>query len=410
MKKTNLKKSLQSGKKPYAILGVTGGIAAYKSAHLARLLVEQFHVRVIMTGAAKKFITGLTFHAITDKPVLCDMFSPNDGASIAHIDEASRASIIIVAPATADFISRLACGSANDLLCSVVLASRCPVLLAPGMNTVMWENPMTQKNVETLLILKRFNIIGPDAGELACGREGAGRMSDPAEIVQSASGILRGGSSLKGKKVVVTAGPTVEEIDPVRFISNRSSGKMGYAVARAAKNRKADVTLISGPTHLSPPPGVHTIHVSSTARMKKAVLSSLKGCDVLFMSAAVADWKPRDYRKDKIRKDKTGDAFTLNLARNPDILALCAEKRRGRLPLIFGFSLETRSSRLLSTAKTKLRKKKCDFIVANLAQESLSEDETSATVISAKGKAINLTKRSKDAIAHALLDIASKNL
>jgi phosphopantothenoylcysteine decarboxylase/phosphopantothenate--cysteine ligase len=352
-------------------------------------------------------VRGAPSFSLTGEPVLADMFSPGEGGGITHIEEASRADLIVIAPATADTISRLACGRAGDLLGAVVLASTCPVLLAPGMNSVMCENPLVRQNMDRLLRLGRFHAVGPETGKLACGWEGSGKMAEPDEIFRFAEGILAGGGILGGKKIVVAAGPTVEDIDPVRFISNRSSGKMGYALARAARIRGAEVTLVSGPTELRPPSGVRVVSVRSAAEMQEAVLEAMKGSDVLFMAAAVADWKPRVMLGDKIRKAVAGDSLRLDLTATPDILASCARARRGRLPLIFGFSLETSAGKLVSAAKEKMKKKGCDVVVANLASESLEEDRTGVTVLDSKGKTTVLSRRSKDDIAHALLDMAA---
>jgi phosphopantothenoylcysteine decarboxylase/phosphopantothenate--cysteine ligase len=409
MKKMNSKKSSPTGKST-VILGVTGGIAAYKSAWLARLLVERFEVRVIMTPAARRFITDLTFRALTGAPVLGDMFSPEGGPGIAHIDEAGRASLIVIAPATADTIARLAAGRASDLLGAVVLASRCPVLLAPGMNTVMWESPITRDNVMKLRSTGRFHVVGPEEGRLACGWEGAGKMSEPEEICRWAAGVLRGGPTLEGRHVIVTAGPTEEDIDPVRFVSNRSSGRMGYALARAAKIRGAGVTLISGPVSLPPPSGVTTLRVKSASQMLEALISSMKGSDVVFMAAAVADWKPRRPSKEKIGKEKTGSAFALELERTPDILSRCTASRKGRLPLVVGFCLESSRARLLASARAKMKAKRCDLMAANLAGDSLGGEEAAVTVVDGKGRATSFAAKPKDEIAHDLLDLAARLL
>jgi len=403
----NSKKSSPAGR---IILGVTGGIAAYKSAWLARHLVEKYEVRVIMTAAARRFITDLTFHALTGAPVLGDMFAPEGGSGIAHIDEAGRASLIVIAPATADTIARLAAGRASDLLGAVVLASRCPVLLAPGMNTVMWENPITRDNVMKLRSTGRFHVVGPEEGRLACGWEGAGKMSEPEEICRWAAGVLRGGPTLEGRHVIVTAGPTEEDIDPVRFVSNRSSGRMGYALARAARIRGAGVTLISGPVALPPPSGVTTLRVKTAGQMLEALTSSMKGSDIVFMAAAVADWKPRRPSREKIGKDKAGPAFALELERTPDILSRCTASRKGRLPLVVGFCLESSRARLLASARAKMKAKRCDLMVANLAGDSLGGEEASVTVVDARGRATSIAAKPKDEIAHDLLDLAAKLL
>jgi phosphopantothenoylcysteine decarboxylase/phosphopantothenate--cysteine ligase len=363
-----------------------------------------------MTPAARRFVTELPFQAVTSRPVLSDMFAPPEDGGIAHIDEASQADLIVVAPATADFLARAAAGRASDLLGAVILASTCPVLLAPGMNTVMWQNPMTQANVKRLLTTGRFRLVGPEEGKLACGWEGAGRMTEPEEISLWAAGLLRGGRTLAGRTIVVTAGPTVEDIDPVRTLSNRSSGRMGYAVARAAALRGARVTLISGPTSLAPPSGARFARVRSAAEMEKAVLAAARGSDALFMAAAVADWRTDGTRKQKIRKEDAGRSLTLRLVRNRDILAQCPALKTGNRPLLVGFNLESSASKILPTSRSKLRKKKCDLMVANLAGESLGSEVTSVTVVDVKGRTVRLRNLPKEEIAHALLDIALDHL
>ncbi len=409
MKKMNSKKSSPTGR-PHVILGVTGGIAAVKSARLAGLLAENCEVRVIMTPAARRFVTELPFQAVTSRPVLSDMFAPSEVGGITHIDEAARADLIVVAPATADFIARTAAGRASDLLCAVILASTCPVLLAPGMNTLMWENPMTRANVKRLLTTGRFRLLGPEEGKLACGWEGTGRMTEPEEIALWAAGLLRGGRTLAGKAVVVTAGPTVEDIDPVRTLTNRSSGRMGYAIARAAAMRGARVTLVSGPTALAAPSGVKVENVRSAAEMEKAVLAAARGSDALFMAAAVADWRAETPKRDKIRKADSGKALSLRLVRNRDILVQCAALKKQGRPLLIGFNLESRASKVLPTSRSKLKSKKCDLMVANLAGESLGSESTSVTVVDVKGRTVRLRNLPKEEIAHALLDIALTHL
>jgi len=410
MKMENSKKLSQDGKKKRVLLAVTGGISAYKSAYLARLLTGKYHVRTIMTEAAEKFIGKVTFHAITGEPVLTDIFPSEGGSHMPHIEEASNVDIIVIAPSTADTIARIAGGRADNLLSAVVLASTCPVLLAPAMNPVMWQNPVTRRNIESILCYPRFRCIGPVKGEVACGDVGEGRMVEPQEIARWVDGILAGGKTLAERRIVVTAGPTIEEIDPVRYISNVSTGKMGYTIAREAVIRGAKVTLISGPCNLEVPFGVEFIGVRSADEMHDAVMKTVEQSDVVFMSAAVADWKPRKRSKVKISKSETGNSPVLELSPTVDILSLCVKLKKGKLPLIFGFCLETEPKKLIASAKEKLAKKGCDYIVANLASESVGKDKTSAVLITAKGQSKKFVNLPKEEFARILLDIAAQGI
>ena len=341
------------------LLGVSGGIAAYRSCELARLLVKDgARVQVVMTEAAAELVGPLTFQALTGRPVEVGRGGKLAASGMAHIDLGRDSQLIIIAPATGNTLAKLAHGLADNLLTSSVLASTCPVLLAPAMNTRMWKNELTRRNMKILSSLKRFQVVGPASGQLACGEEGTGRMSEPAELFQ-ASRCLLGPGSLSGRRLLVTAGPTHEPIDPVRVIANRSSGKMGYALARAARRRGARVCLISGPTSLTAPWDVELVAVETAAQMARQVSRRLAGSDVLIMTAAVADYAPSRPARKKLKK--AGKNLTIELQPTTDILA-AAGKRKHR-PLLVGFAAETGSP--LGEARRKLADKNLDMIVAN---------------------------------------------
>ncbi len=345
----------------FIIVGVTGGIAAYKSAHLVRCLRKKgAEVRVIMTEAAKSFITELTLQALSGRPVLSDMLTPGGGSGIDHIELSGRADAVVVAPATAHTIARMRAGMADDLLTATVLAAACPVFVAPAMNERMLRNPATRENLR-VLAERGFRIVGPDTGFQACGATGPGRMAEPEEIAARVESAL-GPRPLAGVKTVITAGPTVEPIDPVRFIANRSSGKMGYAIAAAAAERGADVTLISGPVSLEPPAGVATIRVETALEMLAAVRERAPGADIFVACAAVADFRPARAAGRKIKKKELSGAPSLELTENPDILAETA-RGPGRPRLVVGFAAETEN--VLANAREKLAAKNADVIVAN---------------------------------------------
>lgn len=382
------------------ILGVTGGISAYKSVELLRLLVKQgASVQVIMTEAAGRFVGPVTFAALSGNPVLIDMF--NEDGKIHHIEKAQACDLIVVAPATADFMARAAAGRAEDLLSAVVLATDQPVLLAPAMNAKMWQNPFTQRNLGVLKDSGRFHAVDPGTGDLACGAEGEGRMAEPAQILMAAQNLLQGDFS--GLNVLVTAGPTLEPLDPVRFLGNRSSGRMGYALARAASLRGACVTLVSGPVSLDPPGGqVALVRVTTALDMHRAVLSRLKGQDVVIMAAAVADYRPRVVSKGKIKKGE--ERLSLDLVKNPDILADIARHRKqgARRPVLVGFAVET--EHLEARARDKLRRKGCDMVVGNLAPVAFGGDQNDVVMVEGASPAARTGPLSKTAIADAILD------
>jgi len=393
------------------ILGVSGGIAAYKSAELVRLLrKEDADVRVVMTHAAREFITPLTLQTLSGNPVMTDLFDLTQESEIGHIRLADDADLVVIAPATADVIARMAAGMADDPVTTVVLATRAKVLLAPAMNVNMWEHPLTKRNVDALGGSGRFYVAGPAAGELACGWVGAGRMLEPAEILAAIRRALTQ-ADLDGMRVLVSAGPTWEPVDPVRFLGNRSSGKMGYAVARAAALRGAKVTLVSGPVGLDAPPGVERIAVETARELRDAVLSRWEAQDAVVMAAAVADYRPATPQPKKIGKRKAGEAIKIDLLANPDILAEMGSARRGKKPVLVGFAAETAESdgtALVSAAKEKLRAKKCDLVVANDVTEKgagFSVDTNRVVLVSADGAEPTVVgPASKDQVAHALLD------
>lgn len=359
------------------VLGVTGGIAAYKSADLARRLREAGAVvRVVMTPKAKEFITPLTMQAVSGHPVHDDLFDLQAEAAMGHIELARWADVVLVAPATADFMAKLARGEADDLLTTLCVATRAPIALAPAMNQVMWQNTSTQKNVQVLQD-RKIAIFGPDSGDQACGELGPGRMLEPLALVECVSGLFETGR-LAGKRVLMTAGPTHEAIDPVRYISNASSGKMGYALAVAASEAGASVTLISGPVALAKPSRVQVIDVVSAAEMSAAVMSQIAGVDIFISAAAVADYRCQSVSPQKIAKNEA--IWHLELERNPDIVANVAQLK----PRLFvvGFAAET--DQLLIKAKAKLKNKGLDVMIANQIGEAgigIGSDDNEVTVL-----------------------------
>ena len=384
------------------VVGVAGGIAAYKAAELVRALVKGgAEVRVVMTDAAQRFITPLTLQALSQHPVATDTFDLTQEATIGHITLADQAELLVVAPATADVIARLAHGLANDLLTTVALACRAPVLLAPAMNVNMWRHAATQANLRTL-VERGVHTVGPDAGELACGWVGEGRMMEAAEIAAACAQLL-GARDWAGRRVVVTAGPTWEPIDPVRFIGNRSTGKMGFALAARAARRGAEVTLIAGPTALPTPAGVRRIDVETAAEMRAAALAHVEGAALVVMTAAVADYRPAEAAPQKLKKEALGEAPSLTLTRNPDILA----ELKGRAPVVVGFAAETED--LERHAAEKLRRKGCDLIVANDVSEAGSgfgSDTNRVVLLARDGGVERLPRLSKDEVADRILDRA----
>ena len=362
------------------LLGLTGGIAAYKSAELARLLVKAgCDVRAVLTEAATRFVGSATLQALTGQTAWTDLWDPRVADNMGHIELSRDRDLIVVAPASADFMARAAQGLADDLLSTLVLARRCPLMLAPAMNVEMWENAATRRNARSL---RQDGVMfaGPVAGDQACGETGMGRMLEAAEILAEVEVFFQP-KALAGKRVLVTAGPTEEPIDPVRVITNSSSGKMGFAVARAAREAGAQVTLVSGPVALETPFGVERVNVRSAQQMFDAVKSAVKGSDVFVSVAAVADWKIRNSSDKKLKKIN-GRAPHLELEENPDILAWVA--RRKKAPFCVGFAAE--SEKLEAHAKEKLARKGIPLIAANLAREALGADDNTITLFDARGK------------------------
>lgn len=385
------------------LLGVTGGIAAYKAASLASLLIkQQAAVEVIMTKNATEFITPLTFEQLTGRKVMVDTFDRNFVHQVEHISLAQRTDLVIIAPATANVCAKLAHGLADDMLTTTVLACRCPKLIAPAMNTNMYENPITQDNLH---VLKNygFEIIPPASGRLACGAVGIGKLPEPEMILQYILRQISMPHDLAGKRVLVTAGPTREALDPVRFITNRSTGKMGYAIARAAMLRGATVTLVSGPTDIAPPPFVEVIPVESAAQMYDAVMQMAAKQDYIFKAAAVADYTPTQYQDEKMKK--ADNALSIPVYRTQDILkALGQTKRPGQV--ICGFSMETQN--MLENSKAKLSSKNVDMICANnLKTEGAGFGvDTNVITLITKDSVEELPLLSKDAAANAIIDKA----
>ena len=359
------------------ILGVTGGIAAYKAAELCRLLVKAgAEVHVAMTAAACQFVGPLTFQALSGKPVLTSMWQGDTADGMAHIHASRAADLILVAPASADFLARLAGGRADDLLATLCLARACPLAVAPAMNREMWAAAPTQRTIGQLAA-DGVHLLGPAAGEQTCGEVGVGRMLEPVEILQALDGLF-GAGPLAGKRVLVTAGPTFEPIDPVRGITNRSSGKMGYAVAQAAAEAGAVVCLVSGPTCLPVPRGVRRIDVQTAAEMRTAVLAELPA-DVFIAVAAVADYRVAAAAEQKLKKHDAG--LTLDLVANPDILAEVAAMPNA--PFCVGFAAET--ERLAEHAEAKRQRKNVPLLVGNLAQATLGADSAELILFDAAG-------------------------
>ncbi len=385
------------------LLGVTGGIAAYKAAYLTSALVKlHASVEVVMTRNATEFIAPLTFEQLTGNKVMVDTFDRNFVHQVEHIALADRTDLVMIAPATANVCAKLAHGLADDMLTTTVLACTCPKLIAPAMNTHMYENPVTQDNLD---ILRRYGweVIAPASGRLACGEVGAGKLPEPQDLLQYILREIAFPHDLKGKRVLVTAGPTQESLDPVRYLTNHSTGKMGYAIARRAMERGADVTLISGPTDLDRVPFVETVDVVSAQDMFEAVSARAEESDLIFKAAAVADYTPCDYSGDKIKK-KEGD-LSIPLKRTTDILAWLGEHRRPG-QVICGFSMETRD--MVANSQAKLEKKKVDMICANNLKVSgagFGVDTNILTVITRQG-AEELPLMGKEDAAGQVLDRA----
>jgi phosphopantothenoylcysteine decarboxylase/phosphopantothenate--cysteine ligase len=383
------------------VLGVTGGIAAYKAVEIvSRLRKAGASVQVIMTRSATNFVTPLTFREISQNPVVTDMWSEPKQWNVEHIAIANWADLMLIAPATANIIGKIAGGIADDFLSTVVMATTAPVVIAPAMNTNMYLNPIVQQNITKLTNLG-YHFIEPDSGMLACGVEGPGRLPDPQDIVDKVDAILSAKSDFSGKKVLVTAAGTREPLDPVRYIGNHSSGKMGYALAAAAAARGAEVVLVSGPSYLSDPKGVTVIRVDTAAEMREAVLSEFASTDIVIKAAAVADYRPNKMSEQKIKK--TGDTLTLVLEKNPDILAELGKLKQQQL--LVGFAAETQE--LINHATEKLTKKNLDMIVANditLPGAGFNADTNIVKLLYRDGKMEELVQMPKEKLAGVILD------
>ena len=385
------------------LLGVTGGIAAYKAAALVSALVKQHAaVEVVMTRNATEFVTPLTFEQLTGRRTMVDTFDRNFSHQVEHISLAERTDLVIIAPATANVCAKLAHGLADDMLTTTVLACRCPKMIAPAMNTNMFENPVTQDNLN---ILRHYgwDVIEPASGRLACGAVGKGKLPEPEELLQHILKYLALPHDLEGKKVLVTAGPTQEALDPVRYLTNHSTGKMGYAIAKMAMLRGAEVTLVSGPTSIAPPPFVNLVPIKSAQDMFEAVCAHAPEADFIFKAAAVADYTPADYNDNKMKK-KDGD-LSIPLKRTQDILKYLGEHR---VPgqVICGFSMETEN--MLENSRAKLVKKNVDMICANnlkVAGAGFGVDTNVITLIT-KDSCTELPLQSKESAANAILDQA----
>lgn len=393
-----------SGKK--IALGITGGIASYKAAEVLRGLQRAgCTVRVAMTKRACEFVQPLTFRALSGCHVIVDDYAPDNPDPIAHITFSQTVDLLLIVPATANIIAKFASGVADDFLSSTYLASTAPVLIAPAMNTTMWQHPATQRNVEQLR-RDGVRILEPDAGEMACGTIGPGRLSEPERIVAAALDLLNertGAGDLTGEQILITVGTTREEIDPVRFISNRSSGRMGFALAKAARQRGADVTVVAGVTSVDPPPGIALLRGQSAAEMRAAVLKEIPNASIFIAAAAVADYRPLDRAADKIKK--SDDRMVLTLERTEDILGEVAARRHENL-LVIGFAAETND--VVRRAREKLRKKNLDLIVANdVTQDGAGFDAQTnvITILSSDGEEVlALPLMSKQDAAHRILN------
>ncbi len=382
------------------VLGVSGGIAAYKSAEIVRLLVKaEATVRVVMTRHAQEFITPLTLQTLSGNPVATDTFDLTQESEIGHVRLADTADLVLIAPATANLLAKLAHGIADDLLTTVLLVTRAPVVVAPAMNVQMYAHPATQANLKTLRE-RGYAVVDPAEGDLACGYQGQGRLAEPAHLVEAAAAALAD-KDLAGERVIVTAGPNCEPIDPVRFIGNRSTGKMGFALARVARQRGADVTLVSGPTALAVPRGVEFCAVRTAVEMQRAVEQHYDRATMVVSAAAIADYRPAQVAAQKIKK---GDgALSIALERNPDVLAGLGRNKGNRL--LVGFATETED--VVQNAERKLRAKNLDLIVANdvtQAGAGFAGDTNIVTLLDRTGGRAALPLLSKDEVAHRVYD------
>ena len=390
------------------VLGVGGGIAAYKAAELARLLMRQgLQVNTVLTRSAGEFITPLTFAAITGRKVITDLFANRSAedilsSSVEHIQVAQENQVLVVAPATADLLAKFAHGLADDFLSTLYLAFTGPIVLAPAMNTNMWNHAATVANM-SVLRARGHRIVGPDAGDLACGTVGPGRLADPEEIAAVVAAAALNKEDLSGEVVLISAGPTQEPLDPVRYITNRSSGKMGYALAEAANARGAQVILVSGPVHIPPPPGVEVVSVRTAHQMRDAIVGRMEEATIIIKSAAVADYYVSTVPASKIKK--TAARVSLDLDPTPDILAELGSRKGDRL--LIGFAAET--SDMVSESRRKMKTKKADMIVGNLVNvdgTGFESDLNEVTLVMATGETIPVARATKREIAHIIFDHA----
>ena len=384
------------------VLGVTGGIAVYKALDvISALRKKDVDVRVIMTKSATEFVTPLTFQSMSQNIVTTDMFAEPKAWEIQHISLAKRADVFLVAPATANIIGKVANGIADDMLSTTIMATRAKVVFAPAMNTNMYTNPIVQENIAKLKKLG-YEFIEPASGRLACGDEGKGKLAPASDIVEKVLSELYDKKDLIGKKVLVTAGPTRANIDPVRFISNRSTGKMGYAIAEEARDRGAEVVLVSGPTNEAAPYGINVIKINTNEEMRSEVLKHFETSDIVIKSAAVADYKAKEYSENKIKKG-SGD-LEIILTRDNDILKELGEKKSGQI--LVGFAAE--SQNVIENAKGKLIKKNLDYIVANditSKDSGFASNDNRVTIVTREGQELSLEKMSKREVARNLFDI-----
>ena len=388
------------------VLGITGGIAAYKAPDLVRRLRERnAEVQIVMTASAEEFVTATALQAVSGRPVRSNLWDKEAEAAMSHIELARWADVVLVAPATAEVMARIVSGAAPDLLTTICLATESPIALAPAMNHVMWNNPATQSNRE-LLEQRGLHILGPDTGSQACGETGAGRMLDPDVIAATVCGLSvgKGDGSLEGRTVIVTAGPTREPIDPVRYITNRSSGKMGYAIARAAAAQGADVILVTGPVNLRPPPGMRVFQVNTAREMLEATHEYVADADIFVAAAAVADYRPAEIEPQKIKKHD--ESMSLELVRCPDILS--SVSALDNPPFTVGFAAETEN--VEAYARAKLENKHLDMIVANRVGDDLGfdRDDNAVTVLWPNGRQ-EFSRTAKTELARSLVDLVAKH-
>ena len=384
------------------VIGVSGGIAVYKTLDvISRLRKLGVNVNVIMTKSATEFVTPLSFQSLSQNYVVCDMFEDPKTWDVEHISLAKRADVFLIAPATANVIGKIANGIADDMLTTTVMATKAKVLIAPAMNTNMYANPILQRNISTLKELG-YNFVDPESGRLACGDTGKGKLASPETIVDEVVKLLSREQDLKGKSIIVTAGPTVESIDPMRYITNRSTGKMGYSISKEAIERGADVTLITGPTNLTPPQNLKKlVKIESAKDMYEAVLDNLEQNDVVIKSAAVADYKPKEYSSRKIKK--SDEDLVIRLDRNKDIAYEIGKVKKDKI--LVGFAAETND--LIENATKKVKKKNLDFIVANdLTKEGagFGVDTNIVKIIDKEGTIIEYPIMTKDEVANVILD------